>query len=282
MQRKNTIRKARSLYPGVFGAFNGVLQVLLVVGGLGCDQEVVENENEVFFQWNARRVLCAASFDSRGANSLASLKGGIERAAQRQEVLVLYGHRTGRDHSMETVEELLAYADERSVETLTMEDLQDSAAEKRAGLMITFDDHTIDEWFVLDDIFRQYGARVTFFISSLSTIPGSEREKLGFLRDAGHAIEAHGLEHRNGLDYSEDRGVQAYVDDEVLPSITGLEDLGYRPRSFAYPYGARRDALDESILQHVDYVRAISSTYGGLASPLRLGPCPTRYDSDDY
>ena len=50
-------------------------------------------------------------------------------------------------------------------------------------------------------------------------------------------------------------GVDAYIAEEVLPSITILQDAGYQPTAFAYPFGRNTEAADDAVLELVDKVR---------------------------
>jgi peptidoglycan/xylan/chitin deacetylase (PgdA/CDA1 family) len=82
-----------------------------------------------------------------------------------------------------------------------------------------------------------------------------ELELLAALAADGHAIEAHSVAHLNAVDYIAQHGLPAYVDDEVLPSLAILRDLGYTPTSFAYPFGAAPSEAHDAVLAHVERVR---------------------------
>ncbi len=88
-----------------------------------------------------------------------------------------------------------------------------------------------------------------------ATFTAEGRQKLHELANDGHAIEAHGINHLDAVAYAAEHGAEAYVTDEVLPSLQVLRDDGFAPTSFAYPGGARSDETDAAIAPHVRYLR---------------------------
>ena len=87
----------------------------------------------------------------------------------------------------------------------------------------------------------------------------------------GDAVEAHSARHLRAPDYVTEHGLQAYLDNEALPSINNLVSAGFHPTSYAYPFGARSDELDAGLLQlpHVERLRSIDFVVGGMVS----SPC---------
>jgi hypothetical protein len=71
----------------------------------------------------------------------------------------------------------------------------------------------------------------------------------------GHDIEAHGINHLNGIDYEAMHSAHDYVVDEIVPSIAALRADGYAVSSFAVPYSASDAALHTEALTVIDRVR---------------------------
>jgi len=235
-----------------------------------CSRPPLDEIDEVFYDWDGRRVLCAANLDEAAGNELDSVRSGLARAAERGEVISLYAHRPGGTVSVERIEEVLDAADQLGLDFVTYDDLA-AGGPPRAALSLSFDDAHVDEWFGLRDAFDAHGARVTFFVSRYDRLSDARRDELRQLADDGHAIEAHGLRHLDAPAYVEANGLGAYLDDEADPSIDLLRADGYDPVAFAYPFGTRTGELDRALLERVALVRSVTFS---VESPLISDPCP--------
>ncbi len=229
--------------------------------------------DEVYFAWDQRRVLCGVTIDdglrSNFVPGLDNLREGMERARRREEVLIFYAHEPGAGLSVERLESVLALVNDVGLDFLTFDELHGPAG--GAGVALTFDDAHIDEWHGQRALFAAYGARVTFFVTRIHLLSDRRLDLLHELYADGHAIESHGLNHVNGPDYVQEHGLQAYIDDEVLPSLVVLRREGFSPTTFAYPFGARTSEIDRAVLEHVALVRSIAWT---IRTPLVASPCP--------
>lgn len=243
----------------------------------GCAQERIADTDEVYFAWDDRRLLCGAGLDEHNGNDLDNLAEGMARARDRGEVLVLFAHEPGDgegdDLSLDKLDAVLDLAVASDLAFFSFAELADPdpGAIGRGGVAITFDDSTIDAWYDVRDRFAARDARATFFVTRIDQLSDARLEMLRELAAAGHGIESHGLNHLNAPDYVEEHGLQAYLDDEVLPSLAAMRERGFEPTSFAYPYGHRTDELDRALLEHVQLLRSISWTFG---YPLVIDPCP--------
>ncbi|HLL21280.1 MAG TPA: polysaccharide deacetylase family protein, partial [Kofleriaceae bacterium] len=138
------------------------------------------------------------------------------------------------------------------------------------GIALSFDDHNVAGWTAFRPKLAEAGARVTFFVSGYAFLDEESRAQLRALAEDGHELGAHSVRHRRAPPYVENRGLSAYLTEEVLPSIAILRDDGYDVTSFAYPYGARTSELDEAILKHVRTVRTVDFPYSASVQ----SPCP--------
>jgi peptidoglycan/xylan/chitin deacetylase (PgdA/CDA1 family) len=135
---------------------------------------------------------------------------------------------------------------------------------------MSFDDSSVDAWLATQPMFATYGAQITFFVSRYGELTDAERGELHTLAAAGHDIEAHSVQHLRGPDYVEVRGLGAYLDEEVVPSITRLRDDGFDVVAYAYPFGARTSETDDAILQHVTVLRSVVFSWPEVSSPCPL------------
>ena len=241
-----------------------------------CAADPIAETDEVFYDWDGRDVLCAIGLDPASGNDLDSVLGGLDRAAERGEALMLFAHAPGSHVPFDRLEAVLAYAAEIGLDFVTARDLA-AGGPPRAGLALSIDDSDVDAWLSARDLFRQYGARVSFYVTRFDRLTDDRRAALHELADDGHTIEAHGLRHLVAPDYVEEHGLAAYLREEALPSIELLRADGFDPVSFAYPYGNRTSELDAALLEHVQTVRSV--TFAALRFELLPGtivtdPCP--------
>jgi peptidoglycan/xylan/chitin deacetylase (PgdA/CDA1 family) len=225
--------------------------------------------DEVYFQWDDRKVLCAVGLDTVSGNDVDSVNRGLDRAAREGSVLILFTHAPGRTVPVDKLEAIVSHAQDLHLPALTFADLIDGPPQ--AGYSISFDDNDVDAWWSVRDLLAAHDARVTLFVSRFDRFDDAEREKLRELHAAGHDVEAHTMRHQRAPAYVEEHGLDAYLDDEALPSQDLLADGGYDARAFAYPFGARTSELDDALLQHFALLRSVSFSTG---VPGVSDPCP--------
>lgn len=231
-----------------------------------CHYEVGEADS-AFYRWDQRQIHCAINIDSYARISTASIETGLDRARDRGEVLELYAHDPWTTVTWEAIEAVLAGARERGLSFVTYADMVYDRRPNGGGIALSFDDHYLDAWLSGRELFKRYNARLTFFISGWSP---SARDELRVLADDGHDIEAHSVKHLRGPVVVEERGLSAYISDEVLPSIEVLRQDGFDVQAYSYPFGARTSETDQAILHHVPLLRSVTFTWNSPA----IDPCP--------
>lgn len=130
------------------------------------------------------------------------------------------------------------------------------------GVVFTFDDDYIDDWYVAEKLLHQYGWRATFFICKYAAFTANQKQKLHHLQDMGHDIVGHGYNHLNALKYSIEFGLDKYINDEILPLKEVMAKDGFNIHSFAYPDGAHNNALDNELLKYFQIIRG--TTYNAI------------------
>jgi hypothetical protein len=231
-----------------------------------CQHETSETDN-AFYDWDGRKLHCAIDLDTYARNDLASVEAGLDRALDRGEVLELYAHDPGRTVSWSALEDVLAEIQARGLPTLTYADIARGSVAPSAGVVLSFDDASVDHWLDGADLYDRYGARLTFFIAYFDHFKDAQKAELHELAARGHAIEPHGINHLRAPLYVEQKGLTAFLQDEALPSIRLLRDEGFTVTTYAYPYGARTAEIDAALLRYVDLLRSVSFTWTGVADP---------------
>ena len=123
------------------------------------------------------------------------------------------------------------------------------------GVVLTFDDDSVDNWHSQRDLFNEYGAKATFFVSNVGSFPDGKIEQLRDLNSDGHEIGSHGYKHVGVDGYAETGHLQEYLDEIILPSLDTLRSWGFEVNTFAYPYGKHTNESDELLLKHFKFLR---------------------------
>jgi peptidoglycan/xylan/chitin deacetylase (PgdA/CDA1 family) len=232
-----------------------------------CQREIADIDG-VFYNGDHRLVHCGIDLDTESDNSLASVDSGLDRARDRHETVELYAHHPGRTVPVDKIEHVLAGAAQRGLAFVTYSDFA-SGGGTGPALALSFDDTSVDAWVALRPLFQQYHARVTFFVSRFYELSDDQRAELQLLAGDGHAIEAHTVHHLHAPDYVDDNGLDAYLRDELDPSIDVLRNEGFAVDAFAYPFGVRTDQIDQAIAKRVPVIRSVSFSW-----PESESPCP--------
>lgn len=132
------------------------------------------------------------------------------------------------------------------------------------GIVLTFDDNYIDDWYTAEKTLQPYNWKATFFICKYAWLTSNEKKELHYLKNHGHDIAGHGYNHENALKYAAKYGLNKYINDEIVPLKAVMSRDGFNIGSFAYPdgAGAHDAALDDRMLKYFSIIRG--TTYGQL------------------
>lgn len=124
-----------------------------------------------------------------------------------------------------------------------------------AGVILSFDDAYVNEWFATNRELRKYSWKGTFFVSKINTLSLSEIKKLLELQKEGNEIGGHGFNHYNAPTFLSNHTVDEYLKQEIDPMLDLMPFYGLKVTSFAYPYGGRTKALDTVLLKKFKIIR---------------------------
>ena len=237
----------------------------MVVALAGCQDSIADIDG-AFYNGDHRLVHCGVNLDTSARNDLASIDAALDRARDRGEVVELYSHKPGFTVPIDKIEHVLSGAHDRGLQFFTYADFAHDVP-VTAGLAMSFDDTFAQQWLGLEPMFQQYGARITFFVSRYAVLNDDDHAALKQLSVDGHDIEAHSVRHMRAPDYVENYGIDAYLRDELDPSIEALRTDGYEVAAFAYPFGARTGELDRAIGKRVPVIRSVAFSYTVVQSP---------------
>ena len=166
---------------------------------------------------------------------------------------MFHAHVPGASVSRDALERLFTLADQFGLDYVGFDELD--PATPRAGLAFAFDDNATDAWLSALDIIEAHHARITFFVTRWPTMTDQDHANVHHLFDLGHDIEPHSVNHIHADEYVAENGLQAYVDNEVLPEQMLLNAEGFPSTTYAYPFGIHSAEMDTAILEHIQRVR---------------------------
>ncbi len=129
---------------------------------------------------------------------------------------------------------------------------------RHAGVSLSFDDRSVNEWFELRGLFRENNVRATFFITQPDSLDSIEIYKLKELQNDGHEIGFHGTMHVLSEYYIKENSYTDYLDNEISKGMKTMDSLGFKCVSFAYPYGAKYWFTDFLLLRKFEFLRGVS------------------------
>lgn len=131
----------------------------------------------------------------------------------------------------------------------------------KAGVILSFDDAYVNEWFEADQKLKQYSWKATFCVTKIDSLDDSEIKKLLELQKEGHEIAGHGLHHYNAVKFLAKYGIDEYIRQEINPMLDLMKKDSLNVTSFVYPDGERSAKLDTALLKKFQIVRG--RAFGG-------------------
>lgn len=139
----------------------------------------------------------------------------------------------------------------------------------KAGVILSFDDAYVDEWYEADQALKKYSWKATFNVCRIDSIGAPQIKKLLEMQKYGHEIAGHGYHHYNAVKFVQQHDIVQYLDQEINPMIKSMKKKSFQVTSFAYPYGERSEELD----------RALSSKFKIIRGRAFGGEIPEKQDS---
>jgi len=130
-----------------------------------------------------------------------------------------------------------------------------SAKPYKAGVVLSFDDAYVDEWFEADQTLKKYAWKASFCTCRIDSIGAPQLSKLLQMQKNGHEIAGHGYHHFNAVKYVAANGIDNYIKAEIDPMLASMKRLSLNVTSFAYPYGERSKELDEALAPKFNIIR---------------------------
>ncbi len=132
---------------------------------------------------------------------------------------------------------------------------------ERGGLALTFDDYNIDNWFSYMGLLDSAKVKGTFYVSNYNKLTTNQKEKLLQLQDHGHEIAFHSSNHKNFVEKMQSHGFKKLMEEEIVNGLQIMQNDGFYPKTFAYPYGAHNLIMDKVLLKKFKSIRTLNGTH---------------------
>ncbi len=128
-------------------------------------------------------------------------------------------------------------------------------------LALSFDDTYIENWHKSMDIFDQYDAKATFFVTRYTMkVSGTRLQDLLMeIQNRGHEIGFHTTYHHNGPDFVAENGMSEYLRVEIDLGLNRMLEDGFDTTSIAFPYGSTSDEINENLRGRFNKLRDFRS-----------------------
>ncbi len=126
-----------------------------------------------------------------------------------------------------------------------------------AGIALTFDDNSIDQWYAIRGMLQQYNAHVTFFVTGYGNLDQNQIDRLLELQNVyGHEIGFHGTYHTEAGSFIQNPPtVQDYIDYDIIPGLNQMRNDGFNVVDFAYPGGSDNADATVALQAYFGHVR---------------------------
>ena len=126
-------------------------------------------------------------------------------------------------------------------------------------LCLTFDDRNFGGWEQAIPLFKKYHATATFFFGG--QIDAAALSCMKKLRENGHTIGLHGVNHKRATSVFAEAGAEFYIRTEINPQLDACREAGIPVRHWAYPENDRNDDTDQALSKLFKRFRA-----GGIST----------------
>src|ERR1700709_571560 len=89
----------------------------------------------------------------------------------------------------------------------------------KAGLALTFDDYSVDNWYSYLDLLDSFHVKATFYISNYNKLTAVQKQKLHEIENRGHEIGYHTTNHPDLTKYVQQNGLQKLMKNEITDGL---------------------------------------------------------------
>ena len=139
-------------------------------------------------------------------------------------------------------------------------DNRDNIVYKNGAVVLTFDDHYVNDWLMADTVLEKYNWRASFGLTLYNERTEEEITGLQYLESKGHEIASHSLRHKNASQYVKMHGLESYLKIEVDSMNTLMNKKFNKVTAFVYPNGSHTAEIDAVMLNRFNILRGATSS----------------------
>jgi peptidoglycan/xylan/chitin deacetylase (PgdA/CDA1 family) len=124
-------------------------------------------------------------------------------------------------------------------------------------IALSFDDNSVDCWYKYLPLMDSLGIKATYYISGYHKLKPAQKNKLRAIQAHGNEIGYHTTNHADLLKLYSKNSMRYLMDTEIKPDLKLMQNDGFFPENFAYPYGQHDSFLDRQLLVYFKSVRAV-------------------------
>lgn len=144
------------------------------------------------------------------------------------------------------------------------------ATDSPLHILLSFDDRAhLDDWVEIAPELAEREVVATFMLDRIGTMENVHWQKVQVLIDNGHALGYHGEHHLGAV--ASGLAPEAWVEQEVLPSIEVFNERNLSSEVIAMPHGDSTSEHEAVILEVVERVRLTSGPSRGDVTPWSSG-----------
>jgi peptidoglycan-N-acetylglucosamine deacetylase len=130
---------------------------------------------------------------------------------------------------------------------------------EQGQIAITFDDNTVENWHKHLALLDSLNIKATFYVSHYHTFNKQQKTWLKEIAAHGHEIAFHTATHPDLAKEVSKNGLAATEEKEIKRDLRMMQEDGYNPTDFAYPFGSHTSQLNTCLLRTFKSVRALSN-----------------------
>ena len=147
---------------------------------------------------------------------------------------------------------------------------EDCSSDAPMHVLLSFDDRAhLDDWVEIAPALAERNVVATFMLDRIGTMEEAHWQQVQVLLDHGHALGYHGEHHLGAV--ASDLTPEAWVEQEVLPSIEAFAARNLSAEVLAMPRGDSTSEHEAAILEVVERVRLTAGPSRGDVTPWSSG-----------
>lgn len=198
--------------------------------------------------------LKSRSYDGQWHTHLRDIEKDLKRYEPNNSLISVNAIRFGGNIK---VDDIFSYTSSENLR------IDSTAIISAPGVVLSFDDSLIEKWSEAMEMFEKEDVQATFFChrwaAETSAMNEQEKASLKDFQNKGHEIGFHTIHHLGAKDAkykgTMQEKAQQYFDGEIDPGVQDMQNSGFSPSSFSYPYVSGTAVHNTKIINTLPHIR---------------------------